>query len=60
MSSKQLKAIYESLIKSGDLMDLYPELTGNWKLDKEDFRLQYEFNNESLLGGFEFDGNYEY
>jgi len=60
MSKKQLKSIYESLVKSGDLLEMYPELTGTWKLDQEDFKQQYEFNNESLLGGFEFDGNYEY
>ena len=41
-------------------MDFYPELTGEWKKDKEDFRLQYEFNNESLLGGFEYEEGYEY
>ena len=60
MSSKQLKAIYESLIKSGDLMDLYPELTGTWKLDKDEFKQQYEFNKDSLPGDFEYDGGYEY
>lgn len=60
MSSRQLKSIYESLLKSGDLLDFYPELTGEWKKDKEDFRLQYEFNNESLLGGFEYEEGYEY
>lgn len=60
MSSKQLKSIYESLLKSGDLLGFYPELTGEWKKDKEDFRLQYEFNNESLLGGFEYEEGYEY
>lgn len=47
-------------MKSGDLLGFYPELTGEWKKDKEDFRLQYEFNNESLLGGFEYEEGYEY
>lgn len=55
MSKKQMKAVYDSLIASGDLLDLYPELTGNWKLDQEDFKLQYEFSKESSLGGFEED-----
>jgi hypothetical protein len=60
MSKKQLKSIYEALIKSGDLLEMYPELTGEWKIDKEDFRSQYEFNNDSLLGDFEYEIGYEY
>jgi|LakMenEpi03Aug12_release.lakeMendotaPanAssembly.Ray.scaffolds.fasta_scaffold4597114_2 hypothetical protein len=60
MSKKQLKAIYEALIKSGDLLDMYPELSGEWIKDKEDFKSQYEFNNDSLLGDFEYENGYEY
>jgi hypothetical protein len=54
MSKKQMKAVYDSLIASGDLLELYPELTGTWKLDQEDFKLQYEFNKETSLGGLDF------
>lgn len=53
MSKKQMKMVYQSLLESGDLLDMYPDLTGNWKEDEKDFRIQYEFNNENLLGDFE-------
>lgn len=55
MSVKEMKALYEALRDSGDLLDIFPSLSGDWKTDKKDFKEQYEFNNEALLGGFEFE-----
>jgi hypothetical protein len=60
MSKKQLKSIYESLLKSGDLLEFYPELTGEWKSDQAEFQLQYEFNKDFLLGDFEYESGYEF
>jgi hypothetical protein len=60
MSKKQMKAVYDSLIASGDLLELYPELTGTWKLDQEDFKLQYSSNKDTFLGDFEYESGYEY
>jgi len=36
-----MKAIYEDLSSSGDLLDMFPTLTGNWKEDKRDFKELY-------------------
>ena len=49
-----MKMVYQSLLESGDLLDMYPNLLGIWKEDEKDFRVQYEFNNENLPGDFEF------
>lgn len=49
MSAKELKLVYESLRDSGDLMEMYPHLTGEWKKDKPIFKQQYEFNTDFLM-----------
>ena len=28
---------YEELLQSGDLLELFPNLTGNWEEDREEF-----------------------
>lgn len=35
-----LKNLYNSFLDSGDLLVIYPEMTGNWEKDKEEFAKQ--------------------
>jgi len=51
MSAKELKLVYESLRDSGDLLDMFEDMTGEWKKDKEKFRKQYHYSSDFLLGG---------
>lgn len=39
---------YNSLLASGDLLDLFPGLKGNWEQDKKVFVAQYKDNQEIL------------
>lgn len=48
MSISEIKLMYESLLDSGDLFSLFPNMTGNWDTDKKDFTAQYDFNNNIL------------
>lgn len=59
MSMREMKSIYESLLESGDLLDMFPSLTGEWAKDKKDFKRQYDMNNQALIEGYEFDEFYE-
>ena len=59
MSMREMKSIYESLLESGDLLDMFPSLTGEWVKDKKDFKRQYDMNNQALIEGYEFDEFYE-
>ena len=59
MSMREMKSIYESLLDSGDLLDMFPGLTGDWAKDKKDFKRQYDMNNQALIEGYEFDEFYE-
>ena len=47
MSASEIKKWYESLRQSGDLLAMFPNLTGNWEKDKKDFTHQY--NTTELL-----------
>ena len=59
MSMREMKSIYESLLESGDLLDMFPGLVGEWSKDKKDFKRQYDMNNQALIEGYEFDEFYE-
>lgn len=59
MSMREMKSIYESLLESGDLLDMFPGLSGDWAKDKKDFKRQYDMNNQALIEGYEFDEFYE-
>ena len=59
MSMREMKSIYESLLESGDLLDMFPGLSGDWVKDKKDFKRQYDMNNQALIEGYEFDEFYE-
>jgi hypothetical protein len=48
MGAKEMRAIYEDLYSSGDLLDMFPTLTGNWKEDKKDFKELYNQVNNSF------------
>lgn len=50
----KLRAIYESLLASGDLPSYY---SGDWKTDKKQFELEYSSNNV-VYGDVEFDDTY--
>ena len=40
------KGEYHTLLALGDLLDIYPELTGDWELDKTTFTSLWEDNKE--------------
>lgn len=48
MSKKEIKLMYETISQSGDLLDMFPGMTGNWKFDKDDFTKYYEINTQLL------------
>lgn len=48
MSKKEIKNLYETLSQSGDLIEMFPGMTGDWKIDKDEFSKQYKINNEYL------------
>lgn len=50
MPIKEAKALYYAMLDSGDLLELYPSLAGNWKEDEKQFLRDYESNNR-ILGG---------
>jgi hypothetical protein len=64
MSQKEIKAIYESLIESGDFAILFPSLSGKWEEDKAEFKRAYDINSsviqdDDFLNFDEEDYNYE-
>lgn len=48
MSVTEAKSIYESLLESGDLLDFYPNLTGDWSTDQKVFISQYSSTQRLL------------
>jgi hypothetical protein len=40
---------YNILLKSGDLLELYPELTGKWSKDKEVFTELFETMTRGVI-----------
>lgn len=52
MPSQEAEAIYYAMLDSGDLLDLYPNLSGEWAKDEKQFIRDYNLNN-SLIDGDE-------
>jgi len=48
MSVEEMYAIYASMKESGDLMTLFPDMSGEWEADQKKFTRQYN-SNEMLL-----------
>lgn len=44
----KVKNEYNVLLQSGDLLELYPELSGSWPKDKKKFTLIWEQNVEAI------------
>jgi hypothetical protein len=49
MSKQEIKNLYNTMLNSGDLFEVYPGLSGDWKLDKDKFIEQYNLNQEFIL-----------
>lgn len=47
---------YNDLLKSGDLKEIYPGLSGDWEEDKDTFIYYYEMNLKAIN---EIDVDYE-
>jgi hypothetical protein len=52
MSENLARAEYQLLSDMGDLLALYPELTGDWEEDKDKFMLWWESNQDALNSSF--------
>lgn len=50
MPIKEAKSLYYAMLDSGDLLDLYPNLTGDWEKDERQFLRDYELNNRIMNG----------
>lgn len=46
--NKIVKQEYDALKKSGDLLDMFPDLTGSWSKDKKEFTNYWESNQQIL------------
>jgi len=53
---EKIKKAYQSLLKNGELEELYPWLSGLWSEDKIDFTEIYNNSQEDIMG---FDVDYE-
>lgn len=42
------KKEYDMLLKSGDLFEMFPDFTGSWKEDKEEFLVFWSLNQKVL------------
>jgi hypothetical protein len=52
MSINEIKAIYESLLESGDLFILFHNMKGDWDSDKSRFKGLYEQNKKFIEDDF--------
>lgn len=52
MSDREIKAIYLALKESGDLLKLFPDMTGKWERDGARFTKEYN-KNEIMLDDIE-------
>jgi hypothetical protein len=63
MSIPEIKAIYDSLLESGELQTFHPDLVGDWDLDKKIFKSLYNAT-ENILGGIDdeeyFSGGFDF
>ena len=48
MSLNKAKQTYNVLLKSGDLLELFPDLCGLWSKDKEEFLEMFELNTDII------------
>lgn len=48
MSLTQAKKQYDAMLKSGELLELFPMLTGDWQEDKEVFLDMFYLNDDIL------------
>ena len=39
---------YDELLKNGELLELYPDLSGSWQKDKKSFTAAWEQNIEAI------------
>ena len=46
MNLKGAKRSYDNLLKSGELLEMFPMLEGEWKKDKEEFIEMYNLNQD--------------
>lgn len=44
----KLKQGYDALLRDGELLEMYPELSGSWEKDKEAFSVIWEQNIEAI------------
>lgn len=42
------KKEYDVLLENGELLEMYPELSGSWKEDKKNFIVIWEQNIEAI------------
>lgn len=47
-TKSKVRDVYEALKQGGELEELFPEFTGVWEKDKEEFEIVFE-ENQSLL-----------
>lgn len=53
MSQHEMKAIYQSLLDSGDLMVMFPDLSGEWEQDEAQFSQLYDMNEQVIEDDFD-------
>ncbi len=44
----KVKTEYQVLLESGELLEMYPELSGSWEEDKTKFTTLWEQNSEAI------------
>lgn len=44
----RVKKEYNILLENGELLELYPELSGSWLKDKKDFTIIWEQNTKAI------------
>lgn len=48
MSVKRLKSEYDMLLESGELLLMFPELSGKWSKDKAEFKKLWDVNQQAI------------
>lgn len=46
----EIRSLYDFLLESGDLLDFFPQLEGEWAKDKKEFAELYA-ENQALIKG---------
>lgn len=60
MPKEEIEPIYRALLASGDLLEMFPDLTGEWSKDRRSFEQQYNINEQAIEGDLDFDSLDEY